>query len=97
MKPYLCWLLGTALAFFAGSVLEESWICAGAFFVAVGVVVVWIFRRFKPEDLKKLKRSKEIQDKKEQQVRRIFLCIALGIIALKGILSLFTLYEKSGY
>ena len=97
MKPYLRWLLGTVLAFFAGSVLEEYWICAGAFVVAVGFVVVWIFRRFRPEDLKKLKSSKEIPDKKEQQVCRIFFCVVLGIISLKILLSLFFLYEKSGH
>ncbi len=72
-------MLGTALAFFVGVVLEEYWICAGAFVVAVGVVVVWIFRRFKPEDLKKLKGSKDIPDKKEQRVLRIFFCIVLGV------------------
>ncbi len=86
-----------ALAFFAGAVLEEYWICVGAFVVAVGVVVVWIFRRFKPEDLKKLKSSKEIPDKKEQQFRRVFFLVATGIVSLKILLFLFFLYEKSGY
>lgn len=90
-------MLGTVLAFLAGAVLEEYWICVGAYVVAVGVVVVWIFRRFRPEDLKKLKSSKEIPDKKEQQVCRIFFCVVLGIISLKILLSLFFLYEKSGH
>lgn len=90
-------MLGAAFAFFAGSVFEEYWICAVAFVVAVGVVVVWIFRRFRPEDLKKFKSSKEIPDPKEQQTRRIFFRIVLGIISLKILLFLFFLYEKSGH